>query len=1324
MSVVSRKAVCHGLILAAFSLFLVACGGSSSSITHNAAHEDQAPLPDHQQVTFLRGVVTSADADSTIIQVGEDQVDVANAPVSENGVIAPDARPKVGQTVNLTVAIDPTDGRFVAQAIDVSVAAKGPIESINTALSTFTLLGQTITYSSTTVYANFPVSGNQLTANMMVAVSGSVTGSGQITATRIEYLGANYSAASGLQVSGIVQNLNATTRTFTIGNLTVNYSLVPVTSTTTLANGGMAFVGSTVLPLNGTLTATELTTSGTTTPPVGSVIDSTVALRGPIDLVNTATSTLSIMGQTVTYTTATQFVNLTGGAFVPAAGNVVKVTATAGTVPGQFSATRVELVSTTYITGTPVQVSGSLQNLNTVQRSFTLGSLNVSYASITNLAFTPTLGMNVTVAANAVPVANTLTATELIQSSTTTTPSIETGIAIKGPIETVNTAASTFTVMGQTVSYSTTTTAFPSTIPSTLVVGYVVRVTAVPGPTGGTFTASRVELVGTSYTPGSAVQVSGTIQNLNAVSRTFSLGFLTVNYSGVTNLSFTPTAGMSVVVGANAAPVANTLTATQLVQGTTTTTPSIETGIAIRGPVETVNTAASTFTVMGQTVTYNTTTVFPSTIPNTLAVAYVVRVTAVPGTTAGTFTASRVELVSTSYTPGSAVQVSGTIQNLNTLSRTFTLGLLTVNYSGATSLAFTPTAGMSVIVGASAVPVANMLNATQLVQGSSTTTPSIEAGITIKGPIEAVNTAANTFTVLGQTVTYSATTTTFPSTIPSTLVVGYVVRVSATQGVTAGTFTASRVELVGTTYIPGTSVQVSGTVQNLNALSRTFTLGSLTVNYASVTNLGFTPAVGMNVVAGALSVPVANVLTATELLSTGTTPGTPGIPAIIDPTASIKGPVDVVNTAASSFSVLGQTVTFNTATQFVTSTGATFVLAAGNVVKVATLPSTVVGQLVASRVELVSTAYVAGTSVQVAGTIQNLSTASRTFTLGSLSVNYSGVTSLTFTPTVGMNVTVAATTLPVGNVFSATAMAASSTTTPPGTIPGVPTQPTIAVVTGTISTVSSAAEFNLTGVTVRVGPATQFVNGSQALLVPGVSVMVTGTLSGGLPNAILDATIIRFAGQPVAGARRIIIRGPIDSIDPISRRLVVMGITVTAPRSSIFVRDDEPDRSVSLAQLAPGMVVTVAGVGTDRQIAATFLALARNNGQSSSDDEDDEVSSRLPAIGAPIIGTVPGTTITGVRAWLWAPLDSATPPMLTAFGVPISTTDTTAFFPSGHRGDPSTPSAFFADAVTGRTVRVEGVYANGAFVATRVCIVSNSIRGSDFAARLNNNEND
>lgn len=237
----------------------------------------------------------------------------------------------------------------------------------------------------------------------MVSASGSVTGVGQIAATRIDYLGAGYSAASGIQASGVIQNLNTTARTFTMGSLTVNYSLAPAT-TLMLSNGGMVIAGATTLPLSGTLNANEITViGGGGTQPVGSVIDTSIAIKGPVEQVNVLGGTFTVMGQTVSYNTTTQFPSTSANTLV--VGYVVRVTAAPNNLGGQLMATRVELVGTTYTPGTAVQTSGTIQNLNVNARTFTLGTLTVNYTNVAGLAFTPANGMSVIVGAMSTPTA-------------------------------------------------------------------------------------------------------------------------------------------------------------------------------------------------------------------------------------------------------------------------------------------------------------------------------------------------------------------------------------------------------------------------------------------------------------------------------------------------------------------------------------------------------------------------------------------------------------------------------------------------------------------------------------------------------------------------------------------------------------------------------------------------------------------------------------------------------------------------------------------------------------------------------------------------------
>lgn len=123
---------------------------------------------------------------------------------------------------------------------------------------------------------------------------------------------------------------------------------------------------------------------------------------------------------------------------------------------------------------------------------------------------------------------------------------------------------------------------------------------------------------------------------------------------------------------------------TQTVSGATT---AVAGTVAFRsdvgGPVQSVNVAASSLVVMGQTVQVDGLTVFDGTTLATVAVGNIVEASG-PRSAAGVIRASRVELKSAAFVPGATrLRVRGTVAGVNPAAQTFTIGALTVSYAGA-----------------------------------------------------------------------------------------------------------------------------------------------------------------------------------------------------------------------------------------------------------------------------------------------------------------------------------------------------------------------------------------------------------------------------------------------------------------------------------------------------------------------------------------------------------------------------------------------------------------------------------------------------------------
>ena len=108
---------------------------------------------------------------------------------------------------------------------------------------------------------------------------------------------------------------------------------------------------------------------------------------------------------------------------------------------------------------------------------------------------------------------------------------------LEGPVTSIvniNATTSQAVVLGQTVIIDSQT-AFAGTAFATLAVGNVIEVSGLPDNTGSIH-ATWVELKATGFAPGMAIEVKGTIRNLDGPAKTFQINALTVDYAAVMNL--------------------------------------------------------------------------------------------------------------------------------------------------------------------------------------------------------------------------------------------------------------------------------------------------------------------------------------------------------------------------------------------------------------------------------------------------------------------------------------------------------------------------------------------------------------------------------------------------------------------------------------------------------------------------------------------------------------------------------------------------------------------------------------------------------------------
>ncbi len=202
-----------------FSL-AAACGGGSSGSSAPPVNDDPDPGP-------VGGIGRTGISQGPISTFGSVVVngvryDTSSASFTINGSPGSQDDLSVGQVVTISGSIDDNGVDGSADSVNFDDNVKGPVQSIDTAMSRIVVLGQTVQINAETSFDDSisPPSIDGLAINDIVEVSGLVDADGNITATRIELK----PAGTEFEVLGVVSNLNAANFTFNINDLVVDYS--------------------------------------------------------------------------------------------------------------------------------------------------------------------------------------------------------------------------------------------------------------------------------------------------------------------------------------------------------------------------------------------------------------------------------------------------------------------------------------------------------------------------------------------------------------------------------------------------------------------------------------------------------------------------------------------------------------------------------------------------------------------------------------------------------------------------------------------------------------------------------------------------------------------------------------------------------------------------------------------------------------------------------------------------------------------------------------------------------------------------------------------
>jgi hypothetical protein len=227
----------------AMACVLAACGadqvagiqGSGSPIA--AGVTSQGPITGFGSI-FLDGV----------------EYTTSSAQIRIDGQSAAESQLRVGYIVTLRGTVNSDGKTGTATEVNFTQGVRGLISAIDTSASTFTVLGQVVQVTDTTLF-DASIQPTDLTGLQMgnaVQVSGFVDANGTLVATRVELAAANPT----LQVKGALLSLDGPAKTFKIGTLTVDYSGATVTDA--LSNSSVVIVQGSALSTAGALVATRV----------------------------------------------------------------------------------------------------------------------------------------------------------------------------------------------------------------------------------------------------------------------------------------------------------------------------------------------------------------------------------------------------------------------------------------------------------------------------------------------------------------------------------------------------------------------------------------------------------------------------------------------------------------------------------------------------------------------------------------------------------------------------------------------------------------------------------------------------------------------------------------------------------------------------------------------------------------------------------------------------------------------------------------------------------------------------------------------------------
>lgn len=420
---------CAGLFIA---WAVVACGGASSVASVGSGGTGTVGL-------YTVGTITGFGS----VFVNGVRFEDTGASVNDEDGARSLADLRLGMVVRVKGSAN-ASGNSNANSFSFDSELLGPVRSINTANKTLVILGQTVAVDANTVFdASLPAGFSSLQVAQIVEVHGYLnTNANVLQATFLEVK----NNPNRYKISGTVANLQSTSKTFQIGQETVNFNGVgPADVPPGVVNGQVVKVR--LIPAapnaNGQLQAGRLR-SGDSDAPVN---QERVEIEGLVSAVTSSTQ-FRVGGVAVDARSAS-FPNGSAGLVVGA-----RLQVKGSLVTGTLVATEVKVKPSTSNSGSSPSNSGTLTGTGTGTAGNTGSNDGSSSSSGSD-------------------------STEIKE------------LDLRGSISSVNTSAKTFVLRGLLVSYSGTVL-YDGGVQTNLVSGAAVQVKGQNSITSSTVTATRI----------------------------------------------------------------------------------------------------------------------------------------------------------------------------------------------------------------------------------------------------------------------------------------------------------------------------------------------------------------------------------------------------------------------------------------------------------------------------------------------------------------------------------------------------------------------------------------------------------------------------------------------------------------------------------------------------------------------------------------------------------------------------------------------------------------------------------------------------------------